>query len=405
MSGERRVLVFSEAVTLAHAARPRVVADDLHKRGHEVHLAAPTYYEDLFGTSEYSCHRICSVAPATFRKSLARGARLYGTRRLRSYVQEDLRLIKNVQPDVIIGDFRLSLSVSARVAGTPYLALSNAYWSPYAELAFPVPDLPATRLIGVRAAQWLFDRIRLRVFGWHAAPLNRLRREYGLMPLPEDLRHAYTDGDVVLYADIPDLVRLPGAPPSHEVIGPIAWSPTVELPGWWQDIPVDSTVVYVNLGSSGDTAALPLVLSALEDLDVVALVGTAGAELPRYLPRNCFAARYVPGDQASERSALVVCNGGSPSVHQALMAGKPVLGLPSNLDQFLNMQTVAAYGAGSLLRARGLKVPALRTAIGELLRTRPEHRSATAALQASCLHVDALSSIDQRVRDQKLYLG
>ena len=47
----------------------------------------------------------------------------------------------------------------------------------------------------------------------------------------------------------------------------------------------------------------------------------------------------------------MVCNGGSPTVTQALLAGKPVLGLCSNMDQFLNMRSVEASGAGIMLRA------------------------------------------------------
>jgi UDP:flavonoid glycosyltransferase YjiC (YdhE family) len=47
----------------------------------------------------------------------------------------------------------------------------------------------------------------------------------------------------------------------------------------------------------------------------------------------------------------VICNGGSPTSQQALAAGVPVLGIASNLDQFLNMQAVEAHGAGLCLRA------------------------------------------------------
>ena len=55
-------------------------------------------------------------------------------------------MIREVEPDVVVGDFRLSLSVSARVAGVPYLAITNAYWSPYARQRFPLPELPVVRM-------------------------------------------------------------------------------------------------------------------------------------------------------------------------------------------------------------------------------------------------------------------
>ena len=49
---------------------------------------------------------------------------------------------------------------------------------------------------------------------------------------------------------------------------------------------------------------------------------------------------YLPGDIVARHSRLVVCNGGSPTSHQALLAGVPVLGIPDNLDQVLNMSPI-----------------------------------------------------------------
>ena len=57
--------------------------------------------------------------------------------------ENDLALIKSYRPDLIVGDFRLSLSISARVAGIPYAAISSAHWSPYyRHAAYPMPVLP-----------------------------------------------------------------------------------------------------------------------------------------------------------------------------------------------------------------------------------------------------------------------
>jgi hypothetical protein len=66
------------------------------------------------------------------------------------------------------------------------------------------------------------------------------------------------------------------------------------------------------------------------------LVSTAGAE-PLANHDSVFCSAYLPGNQAAARADLVVCNGGSPTTFQALSEGVPVLGIPGNLDQFLNM--------------------------------------------------------------------
>ena len=63
----------------------------------------------------------------------------------------------------------------------------------------------------------------------------------------------------------------------------------------------------------------------------------------------------------------MVCNGGSLAVQQALAAGVPVLGVASNMDQFLNMAPVVSAGAGRLLRADRLSVERVREACQALL--------------------------------------
>ena len=62
-------------------------------------------------------------------------------------------------------------------------------------------------------------------------------------------------------------------------------------------------------------------------------------------------AEFLPGVEAARRASVVICNGGSPTAHQALAAGTPVLGIPSNMDQHLNMSYIAAASAGVIIRS------------------------------------------------------
>jgi UDP:flavonoid glycosyltransferase YjiC (YdhE family) len=350
-AGRRKVLFFAEAVTLAHAARPAVLAGQLPASEFEVHLAQSPRYRGLFGDLPVTEHSIESLSPERFLAALANGSPLYDEDTLHRYVREDLRLIEQVAPDILVGDFRLSLAVSARLANIPYIAISNAYWSPYCRQRYTVPELPFVRLLGPVLGQALFSMVRPAAFARHCLPMRRLRRHHGMPPGGFDLRRVYTDADITLYADVPQMYDMRALPGSHRFIGPVNWSPRVPLPGWWKDIPRNGSLVYVTLGSSGQSQSLPAVLEALGRLDVVAMVATAGAPAPARTPANVYLADYLPGEDACAVADLVICNGGSPTAHQALARGVPVLGLAGNLDQFLNMTAVAGAGAGRLLRA------------------------------------------------------
>jgi UDP:flavonoid glycosyltransferase YjiC (YdhE family) len=364
---DTRILFFAEAVTLAHVARPVALARRLTQPGFDIHLAQHPRYRHLVGDFDVTEHEILSISPQQFMQALAAGTPLYDLPTLQSYVEEDLKIIAAVQPDIIVGDFRLSLAVSAQLAAVPHIALTNAYWSPFCKQSYTVPDLPMTQLLGPRFAQRLFSLARPLAFGLHCLPMHRLRRRYGLKSLGFDLRKVYTFGDYTLYADIPELYTMQAIPEHHRFIGPISWSPDFPLPSWWGDIPQGLPVIYVTLGSSGKASLLPELIMALGQMNVIALVSTAGAAVPQDVPDNVYIAAYLPGDDAVKRSSLVVCNGGSPTTHQALVQGVPVIGVATNLDQFLNMAGIERFGAGRLLRASVCDAAQLQAAISSML--------------------------------------
>lgn len=367
MSQQKRILFFGEAVTLAHVARPMVLARSLDPTRFAVELACHPRFAALFPEAGFPVRPIDTIPSTQFEAALAAGKPVYDTATLRAYVKEDLRLIEAFCPDAVVGDFRLSLAVSAAVAGVPYLNLTNAYWSPYARLRFPVPELPLTRMLGVRLGQVLFSLARPFAFAHHAVALNRVRREYGLPGLGHDLRRTYTHGDHTLYADIPTLVATPDLPPNHHFLGALLWSPDVVRPSWWDTLGQERPLVYVTLGSSGRSDLLPVVLEALAGLPVTVMAATAGrVELP-CVPSNAHVADFLPGEAAAARAHLVICNGGSPTTQQALTVGVPVLGIPNNLDQHLNMQAVAAAGAGMVLRAGHATIASVAAAAASLL--------------------------------------
>jgi UDP:flavonoid glycosyltransferase YjiC (YdhE family) len=342
-----RVLVMAEAVTLAHVGRPVALAAGLDPRRFEVHFAASPRFDALLGPLPHTRHDLDSIPTARFLDALDRGAPVYSADDLRRYVREDRSLLADVRPDVVVGDFRLSLSVSARLAGVPYATITNVYWSPSARRRFPLPELPLTRTLGVRAAGIVFPLARPVAFALHTRPLNRVRREHGLPSLGPDLRRTYTDADLVLFADVPELAPPHTPAPGQEFLGPVLWEPAAAAP----PLPDDRPLVHVTLGSSGRGRLLDAAVRAFADLPVAVVAARAGAALPDPVPRNVVAADYLPGTAVARRAALVVCNGGSPAVHQALSAGTPVLGLAGNMDQHLSMGSVTAAGAGLLVRS------------------------------------------------------
>jgi UDP:flavonoid glycosyltransferase YjiC (YdhE family) len=374
----RRILFVAEAVTLAHVVRPFVLARSLDPSRYEVHFACDARFNKLLGPLPFPHHPIHTIPSERFLGNLAR-SRFYTARTLRKYVEEDRKVLAEIAPDVVVGDLRVSLSVSARRARIPYIAIANAYWSPYARRRFPMPDVLWTHVLGVRLARFLYHPTRPLIFAIQCLPLNWVRRKHGLPSLGWDLCRIFTDGDHTLYADVPELVPTHDLPANHQYLGPVLWSPAGEPPAWWDSLPTDRPIVYATLGSSGGRSLLQVVLNALADSPVTVIAATADRSDLTNVPANAYVADYLPGEAAAARSAVVVCNGGALTTQQALVAGVPVVGIAGNMDQHLNMESIERAGAGTLLRTERVNSRRVAEAVMQAL-GRSDHRQAARRL-------------------------
>jgi UDP:flavonoid glycosyltransferase YjiC (YdhE family) len=363
--GKLRVLFVSEDVTLEQVVRLAVLAQSLDPLRYEVHFACGHFDELVFRDLHFARHFITTLDRETAFRALAAGKRLYEISMLTRYAEEELALFRKVNPDVVVGDFRLSLAASAPVARVPLVTLINAYWSPYAvRQRFPVPDHPLVSLLGVQTAEKYFPIAMPKVFDHFAEPVNALRKHFGLQPIGS-LMEVLTWGDFTLYPDAPSLVPVRDLPEHHQFIGPILWSPQIPLPDFFETLDQAQPLAYVTLGSSGKVDRLPMILGGLRRAGILSIVSTAGrtSGIENLTP---YAADYLPGSAVAKKCAFVVSNGGSSTGYQALAEGIPVLGVPFNLDQYLAMTAIETSGAGILLRAGTLTEAGVAQAASKL---------------------------------------
>ena len=372
----QRVLFVAEKVTLAQCVRLVTLARALDPQRYEVHFACADFPDLVFAGTGFVRHPLVSLAPELAARALAAGRRLYETPQLLAYIEAERRLIDVVRPALVVGDFRLSLSTSAELSGVPSAVLINAYFSPFAcREGFPLPDHPIIGYIGEELAARHFPRAVPYVFRHFAAPVNAARARHGL-PSIGSLLEVLAHGTFTLYPDDPQLTPVSGAPRSHRFLGPVCWQPELAAedslePELSRLLDRGLPLIYVTLGSSGALGPLPQLLEVLARLPVVAVLATAGRAAPVSVPSNVLSRPFVPGADLARRAALVISNGGSTTGYQALAQGTPVLGLPSNLDQFLATRAIDDAGAGLSVPARRVTrtsiEAALERALGEPL--------------------------------------
>jgi UDP:flavonoid glycosyltransferase YjiC (YdhE family) len=121
------------------------------------------------------------------------------------------------------------------------------------------------------------------------------------------------------------------------------------------------------MGSSGNVKLLPAILKGLRDLPVIVLAATAGRLDTEIYQNHVYTSEFVPGDRVAQRSTLVICSGGASTAYQALHEGVPVLGIPTNFDQYLSMTAIEKAGCGILLRGGTLTAQKVKQAVSTIL--------------------------------------
>lgn len=370
---KRKILFFVESITLAHLTRSLGLAQTLDSQKVEVIFAIFNMPEVL--RKEFATYRVIQlktgIPSKVFTECLAKGTLPHTEDLIEDYIQEDLKLMESIKPDIVIGDFRLSLAISAKMLGIKYVNVTNIYWSPDAKQDAILPELPFTHvlipMLGESIAKVIATLSRPFIMWKMARPFNKVSKKYGLGNLG-NLLDVYTSGDLVLYLDVPELVTMKIRHDNERAIGPVVYSIQNESADWISNAgPSNLPWVYISMGSSGPAHMIPEIMKAIADLPVFAFISTAGRDIGPVTAKNIFVADYLPADLIIQKSIGVICSGGSSNGYQALEKGVPFVAIPGNLDQFQFSQAVSERGAAVLLRPENLSAESIKEAFNKLI--------------------------------------
>ena len=396
----KRILFFAEGATMAHFTRPLALAQSLDPDRYDIVFCSPGRFIRFLENRAFVVRELQTMPGEQFLKHLSQGAPLFPRDVIRRYVHEDRHLISEFRPNMVVGDLRPSLAISASLENVPSAVITNAYWSPYAKRRAIVPSIPITRLVSPRILNTIYRFTEPLAHAFQVGGLNAVRQEFGLPRLSLDARAMFTDGTHVLYADVPEFVPTRHPPSNHHYVGTCQWAPPIPKPDWWEQMRADPRPkVLVAMGSSGALRILPALLSALSKLPVAVVIATSGRPIPSVVS-NAYMAELLPLEETAREARVVVCHGGSPGSYPAISSGTPVLGIPSNADQQLATVVLAENGAGLGVRVEDASERRPAQAIEKLL-FKPEFRRSAQAWSSVFQRYDS-GSLFRRFVDEKV---
>ena len=348
----QQILSLPYTHTLSHISRPLVVAKELRDRGHEVLFAGESSKIAFIQQEGFNVLPLHEPDPDKLFGNIRKGKlRFVSDEEIERMIEADISLYSEVKPDIVLTDGRFTAPISTHIAGLRHVAIVNVSSTehralPYIPFFDWIPEWLIKRDKTLRKILELLNlKLEMLVFDNVMNIFKRLSKRYGLKK-SVTATNCLTGKDITLLADIPEYFPAKNLPEDYYYIGPITWQSNMSPPAWWPPL-VSDKFIYVTMGTTGLGDFFRLSYKLFEDSRYTCVMTTGRqSELMPAIPGHIYIEEYIDGDLVMEACDAVVCHGGNGTIYQALLHGKPIIGIPTIPDQAYNMRRVEASGVG-----------------------------------------------------------
>ncbi len=351
---KKKIVFICNSVTLAHPVRVTLLANMLDPEKYDIVIYRGKAYESILPHTTISVHPALSMNTKDFLECLSDIKSPFDKETIKLFAEEELKILEIEKPDLVIGDFRYTLQVTARQRSVPYLNLTNAVWDPLFALKLEPPPTRRFTFLPDYIKAWLMNHMPKIAFLKVNHAFNTFLKQNGFLPYKSDPRLIFSNADYNAYCDLSAFFPPNLLDHRHCFIGPILWSPNMPAPDLSTLRANGKYTVYINLGSSGDANILEPLCAKLSDDDINLIVATGTSPAPPALLNrpNTIVMPYLASDKISSQVDAVICNGGMPTACTALLNNAYCVGVVSNLDQMMGMRQIERKGAGRCFRSR-----------------------------------------------------
>jgi UDP:flavonoid glycosyltransferase YjiC (YdhE family) len=338
---------------------------------------------------------------------------MYSDEEMLAHVHSEAQFMRERGIDMAVTGFTLTTLLSTRLAGIP-LATSHAgsFVPPVFEARLmPAPSRPPMPLLALlpsglqrRFMNWSPSRSSLYCSGF-----NRAARALGVEGVPSFA--ALLLGDLTLVTDVPEILGVsaealegwtPAGSASYRAgttlryTGPLyarLKQPVPDRVERFLDQP--GTVAYVALTSTSQ-ALVRGVIAAVREAGLKVLVAATVHDLMDLDGGRVMVERLLPSDRIMPRVAVAVTTGGQGSVQTAVASGVPLVGIPLQPEQDLNVHLVQRQGMASCVPPQSASSAKMTKAVRRLL-DQPSYREQAGRLRSIVAKVDGPARAAQAI--------
>lgn len=310
-------------------------------------------------------------------------------------IEREIKLFKRTKVKLVVTPVDSLAKISTRVAGISLVFLTSGVTTPpYFEsnlATFPDTfESIFTQYIPQSIKNRLVNKYALRC-KWGIKGFNKLVKHFDASPVNRFLD--FFSGDYTLIADEISFLNLKTTSlyPQENFVGPIIPDYLFKTQRQQIDAKVKNHIekpgrsILLSLGSSGTKQMFLDILDALNQTkyNVVAVYSTIlnEDEIPR-LNNNIFLTKFVPSIKyVNEQVDLAIIHGGRGTVYTAAYAGKPVIGIPMQLEQQCNLDNLVRHGMAIRLSKKNFNKKQFMEVLGEIFYNYDKYLNKAATLK------------------------
>jgi MGT family glycosyltransferase len=349
---EKRILVTSMSMSMAHVVRPLEVAKVLRDMGYRVIFSGSGKAIKLAHQAGFEHRYLPDWHMSEIIASLKSGSKDFHTaEEIERWVQAELDLYQDVQPLAVLDDARITSHISCSISGIPRISIHNAYVNPRAIQGIMDPSL--------EAPPSLVDALDVDSY-------NKVRVAHGL-PSVNSLFDMF-EADLILLCDVPEYAPMHTVRRNYHYVGPLVWGRDLSKPEWLSDLEPDRPTIYYTMGSTGPPQAFRAAIEIFAETEFQVLMTLGSLVEERDLqpiPPRFFVASYASGDTLAKRSDIIVCHGGNGTAYQALHSGNPIVSWPGLKDQCWNARRLSDLGVGVSIKGPDQMMSAVQEVLAD----------------------------------------
>jgi UDP:flavonoid glycosyltransferase YjiC (YdhE family) len=256
-----------------------------------------------------------------------------------------VEVIKELKPDLVIGDTSPTLKMAAEFTGVPYVALMNGYMSKHYKnvraLSKTHPGNVHLSKLPPKVSKQIIKFAEAISFRIVHKPFKKVRRMYELKRVSNYINEM--EGDENMICDHEYLFPQNNLPSHYKIIGPLMYKTFREESELLSQIDPNKKTICVCMGSSGNWEKLSFLSSnKYSEYNII----TAGDLQKKISGDHVINKDFIALESVLPHCALLICHGGNGTIYHGIENKIPTLCLTNHFEQEWNVQQLEALKLG-----------------------------------------------------------